>query len=187
MRRHSWICRGTALDLSRGKPRDEVIYIVRAEVERYADRVLDAAWLAPGMTLADVDAGEGLVAFRAIDRIGPSSAYPDTPEKIAKSPIANYYERNLCDFVRSCGFTAIRLQLHIEMLPSTLRSWDVFLNFSPHLLGAAAQRGPGGTIHAETATNFRANNAPYRRIAPCRDDHSHRLPLRADRLCTPPA
>src|SRR5579863_3077829 len=45
---------------------------VRAEVERYADRVLDAARLAPGMTLADVGAGEGLVAFRAIDRVGPT-------------------------------------------------------------------------------------------------------------------
>jgi len=225
--------------------------IVRADVERYADRVLDAARLAPGMTLADVGAGEGLVAFRAIDRIGPSlrvvltdistamlrhvetlaterrvrqqctfircpadqltaisdacidvvttravlayvadkpaalreflrilrpggrisiaepilqddalmanalrlmietsagshdrflpllhrwkaAQYPDTPEKIAKSPIANYSERNLFDFVRSCGFTEIRLELHIEMLPSTLKSWDVFLNFSPH-------------------------------------------------------
>jgi arsenite methyltransferase len=44
--------------------------VVRAEVERYADRVLDAARLAPGMTLADIGAGEGLIAFRAIDRIG---------------------------------------------------------------------------------------------------------------------
>jgi arsenite methyltransferase len=46
--------------------------VVRAEVERYADRVLDAARLAPGMTLADIGAGEGLIAFRAIDRVGES-------------------------------------------------------------------------------------------------------------------
>ena len=226
--------------------------IVRAEVERYADRVLDSARLTPNMTLVDVGAGEGLVAFRAIDRIGPSlrviltdlsaamlrhvetlaierqvrqqctflhcpadqlreipdvsvdvvatraalayvadkpsalrefhrilkpggrislaepilqddalmasalrsmietkgaqsqdrflpllhrwkaAQYPDTPEKIAKSPIANYSERNLFDFVRTCGFAEIHLELHIEMLPSILRSWHVFLNFSPH-------------------------------------------------------
>jgi arsenite methyltransferase len=45
---------------------------VRADVERYADRVLDAAQLAPGMRLADIGAGEGLIAFRAIERVGPT-------------------------------------------------------------------------------------------------------------------
>ncbi len=45
---------------------------IRARVERYADRVVDAARLAAGMTLADIGAGEGLIGFRAIDRIGPS-------------------------------------------------------------------------------------------------------------------
>jgi arsenite methyltransferase len=46
--------------------------VVQAAVEGYADRVLEGAQLAAGMTLVDVGAGEGLVAFRAIDRIGPS-------------------------------------------------------------------------------------------------------------------
>jgi ubiquinone/menaquinone biosynthesis C-methylase UbiE len=41
-------------------------------LEDYADRVLDGAGLAPGMTLADIGTGEGLVAFRAIHRVGPS-------------------------------------------------------------------------------------------------------------------
>ena len=45
--------------------------VVRAAVERYADRVLEGAQLSADMTLADVGAGEGLVAFRAINRIGP--------------------------------------------------------------------------------------------------------------------
>ena len=45
---------------------------VRAEIAQYADRVLDAAQLAPGMTLVDVGTGDGVVAFRAIDRVGPS-------------------------------------------------------------------------------------------------------------------
>ncbi|MFP6560796.1 class I SAM-dependent methyltransferase [Paraburkholderia sp. B3] len=44
----------------------------RADISRYADRVLDGARLEAGMTLVDVGAGDGLVAFRAIDRIGPS-------------------------------------------------------------------------------------------------------------------
>jgi arsenite methyltransferase len=44
----------------------------RADIARYADRVLDGARLAAGMTLVDVGAGDGLVAFRAIDRVGAS-------------------------------------------------------------------------------------------------------------------
>lgn len=46
--------------------------VVRAATERYADRVLDGAQLGAGMTLADIGSGDGLIAFRAIDRIGPS-------------------------------------------------------------------------------------------------------------------
>lgn len=46
--------------------------VVQRVVDGYADRVLDGAQLGTGLTLVDVGAGEGLVAFRAIDRIGPS-------------------------------------------------------------------------------------------------------------------
>lgn len=46
--------------------------LVRAAVERYADRVLDGAQLDAGMTLLDIGAGEGMVAFRAIERSGRS-------------------------------------------------------------------------------------------------------------------
>ena len=46
--------------------------VVRQETAAIADRVLDGARLAPGMTLADVGSGDGLIAFRAIARIGPT-------------------------------------------------------------------------------------------------------------------
>lgn len=45
---------------------------LRTEVEAIADRVLDGAKLMPGMTLADIGTGEGIVGLRAIERIGPS-------------------------------------------------------------------------------------------------------------------
>jgi arsenite methyltransferase len=225
---------------------------VRAEVEHYSDRILDAARLAPGMKLADIGAGEGVIAFRAIERIGPTlsvlltdisapmlrhaaklafqrkvhgqcaflhcpadrldgiedasidvittravlayvsdksaalrefrrvlkpggrisiaepilqdeayvatalrirveteavqsqdrflpllhrwkaAQYPDTHEKIDKSPIANYSERNLFEFARRSGFVDIHLELHIDLSPSICQSWDVFLRTSPH-------------------------------------------------------
>jgi len=46
--------------------------VVRRVLERLVDRVLDDAKLSAGMTLADIGAGEGLLALRAIERIGPS-------------------------------------------------------------------------------------------------------------------
>lgn len=45
---------------------------VRRTVESYRNRVLDGAQLAEGMTLLDVGAGDGLIAFGAIARVGPS-------------------------------------------------------------------------------------------------------------------
>jgi arsenite methyltransferase len=225
---------------------------VRREVDRFADRVLDAARLAPGMKLADIGTGEGVIAFRAIERVGPTlsvlltdlsapmlqhaaslafarrihgqcaflhcsadkldgiadasvdvvttravlayvadkraalrefyrvlkpggrisiaepilqdeallatalrtrietegvhaqdrflpllhrwkaAQYPDTQEKIASNPLVNYSERNLFDFVRGAEFVDIHLELHIDMLPSIIRSWKVFLQTSPH-------------------------------------------------------
>ncbi|MFM0597061.1 MULTISPECIES: class I SAM-dependent methyltransferase [Paraburkholderia] len=46
--------------------------VLRAKLEQYASRVLDGACLTSGMTLADIGAGDGLIGFSAIDRIGPS-------------------------------------------------------------------------------------------------------------------
>jgi arsenite methyltransferase len=45
---------------------------MRGRLEYYADRILDGVRLVAGMTLADIGAGEGLIAFRAIERTGPS-------------------------------------------------------------------------------------------------------------------
>jgi arsenite methyltransferase len=226
---------------------------LRTELEAYADRVLDGAKLKTDMTLADIGTGEGLIAFHAIDRVGPSlrvvltdisapmlrhaealasargvrqqcsfvecaadkltgipdasidavttravlayvankeialrefhrilkpggcislaepimqddafsacalkrmidergpesagdpflpllhqwksAQFPDTPEKIAASPIANFSERTLFESIRVAGFMRIHLELHIDLLPSTIPSWSVFLESSPH-------------------------------------------------------
>jgi len=53
---------------------DDADYAAKIQklVEGYADRVLDGAGLRPGMTVVDLGTGDGLVAFRAIERIGAS-------------------------------------------------------------------------------------------------------------------
>jgi len=223
-------------------------------VGRYVERLLDGAELAAGQTLLDVGTGEGLVAFRAIERVGPTlrvcltdvsepmlrhaesqaakrgvvdqcrfvrcpadhlegisdasvdvvvtrsvlayvsdktaalrefhrvlkpggrislaepvyqddalaasnireavessppervsrmsvllhrwkaAQYPDTEEKILESPVANYSERDMVRFAQTAGFPTLHLELHIDVLPSIVRSWDVFINSSPHPL-----------------------------------------------------
>lgn len=45
---------------------------IREEVGGYVDRLLDQAGLEAGMTLVDIGTGEGVVAFRAIERAGPT-------------------------------------------------------------------------------------------------------------------
>ena len=227
---------------------DDAAYasVVQGAVEGYADRVLDGAHLTAGMILVVVGAGEGVGAFRAIDRIGPSlrviltdisapmlryaqavaakrnlraqcnflecgadkltgiadtsvdvvvtraslayvadkksaigecfrilrpggrlsicepilqdeafyvrvlrnriddkshppdrfltllhrwkaGQFPDTAEACAQSPLTNYGERDVLNMVRGAGFNEIHLQLRIDVVPSQITSWDVFI------------------------------------------------------------
>lgn len=227
---------------------------VQMDVESYAGRVLDGAVLKQGMTLVDLGAGDGLVGFRAIDRIGVSlkvimvdisvpllkfaeqsatsrgvrqqctfllssaerlselgddsvdavatrsslayvadknaalrecfrilkpagrlsiaepvfrdnalaaaslrrllesgridrtksilpllhrwhaAQYPDTDEGIHSSPIANYTERDLLRLAQEAGFRELHLELHISVTNSYRKSWNVFVDSSPHPL-----------------------------------------------------
>lgn len=233
---------------------------VRNAVDRYIERLLDGAQLAPGQTLLDVGTGEGLVAFRAIERVGPTlrawltdvsepmlkharaqavergvlgqcsflrcpaehiegiadasvdvvatrsvlayvadktgalrefhrvlkpggrvslaepvfqdeavaaqamkavidskpregvsplmvllhrwqaAQFPDTEEKIRACPIVNYSERDLVRFAQDAGLADLHLELHIDMGPSMMRSWNTFIHSSPHPLAPPLSR-----------------------------------------------
>jgi SAM-dependent methyltransferase len=225
--------------------------VVDRTVLGYADRVLDGARLHPGMVLADVGAGDGLLAFRAIERLGPdlrivltdisapllhhaelrarrlgvqdhmsfllcsaermaaiedgtvdavvtrasvayvpdkraafaemhrilksggmlsmgepilqdeafatralrtrvdalgadadrflplmlkwkSAQFPDTEGACAANPLVNFAERDLLTLAGAAGFADLHLRLHIDVVPSLIRSWQVFLDSSPH-------------------------------------------------------
>jgi arsenite methyltransferase len=225
---------------------------VQRRVVSYADRLLDAARLEPGHTLLDLGSGEGLVPFRAIERVGPglqvivsdlsapmlahvhqlaaergvagqcrfvrtvaddlsaipdasvdvvtsrsvlayvankraaleeiyrvlrpggrislaepifcdeayeisalrlqalqagssigetflkvlhrckAAQFPDTPAKMMQSPLTSYTERDLLRMAAGAGFKELHLELHIDMLASPVRSWDVFVQIAPH-------------------------------------------------------
>ena len=225
---------------------------VRARVATYVDRLLDHAQLGPGMTLLDAGTGEGVVALRAIERIGPSlrvvlldqsralldeaasaahaqgvlgqcqfecrsledlsgiagdsvdvlttrsvlayvadkpaafraflrivkpggrialaepvfqddafvacslrrqlesqrtgqeerglalihrwkaAQMPDTLEKMAANPLTNYSERDLLRMALGCGFVDAHLELEIRAAPTSIPSWEVLLDMTPH-------------------------------------------------------
>ena len=46
--------------------------VIRRKVERFRDRVLEGAGPLAGKVLLDVGAGDGLIAFGAFERAGPS-------------------------------------------------------------------------------------------------------------------
>ncbi len=61
-----------------------------------------------------------------------AAQYPDTEEECAKWPHVNYSERDLLTMVHRAGFTALHLEFHIDVKPSQVVSWEVFLGVSPH-------------------------------------------------------
>lgn len=63
-----------------------------------------------------------------------AAQYPDTAEKIRRSPIANYSERDLIGIAQAAGFDELHLELHIDVAPSPTPNWDAFLESSPHPL-----------------------------------------------------
>jgi hypothetical protein len=63
-----------------------------------------------------------------------AAQYPDTAEKIRKSPISNYSERDLVRMAQSAGFEELHLELHVDVTPTPIPTWQAFLNSSPHPL-----------------------------------------------------
>jgi ubiquinone/menaquinone biosynthesis C-methylase UbiE len=75
-------------------------------VQRIRDRVLDGAKLSAGMTLVDVGAGDGLIAFGAFERVGPSlkAVLADVSVPLlrrAEASAVEYGVRNQCTFVQT--------------------------------------------------------------------------------------
>jgi arsenite methyltransferase len=63
-----------------------------------------------------------------------AAQFPDTPAGMAASPIANFSERSLFGLICAANFVRPHMELHIDMFPSPITSWEAFLNTSPHPL-----------------------------------------------------
>ena len=61
-----------------------------------------------------------------------SAQFPTKEEEIWRNPMVNYSERDLVQFAGGAGFARIHLELHIDVRPSLVTTWEVFLAISLH-------------------------------------------------------
>lgn len=97
----------------------------------YQDDALAAAAVRAAI---DATPPERMSALTMLLHRWKAAQFPDTEEKILNSPIANYSERDMIRFAQIAGFVELHLELHIDILPSIVHSWDVFISSSPHPL-----------------------------------------------------
>lgn len=77
--------------------------LVRAQVEGYCRRVLDAAELSPGMRFIDIGAGDGVLGLCALERTGPQTEviFTDISPALLHAAEKNAHERGVS---RQCRF-----------------------------------------------------------------------------------
>lgn len=71
--------------------------------------------------------------LRLLSRI-KAAQFPSSEEATAESPLTNFSERDLVGLARDAGFIDVHLQLFIDVAPSWITSWSVYLQTSPHPL-----------------------------------------------------
>jgi ubiquinone/menaquinone biosynthesis C-methylase UbiE len=139
---------------------------------RVRDRVLDAANLAPGATLLDVGCGDGLIAFGALDRVGPHGRviFSDISQPLldhARSLADEMGAGGRCSFVRAAADDLSALD-DASVDAVTTRSVLIYVADK-----AAAFREfhrvlrPGGRLSAwEPVNRFNATYEPDALLAP---------------------
>jgi arsenite methyltransferase len=84
--------------------------------------------------------GQASDAFLPLLHRWKAAQFPDTEQACATNPLVNFSERDFLNFARGAGFSEIHLQLAIDVTAPLNRSWDVFLNSSPHPWAPSLQR-----------------------------------------------
>ena len=97
----------------------------------FRDNALAAALMRTRLESGEKDPEKSILPF--LHR-WQSAQYPDTNEGIQSSPITNYSERDLLQWAQTVGFRELHLELHISVTNSYRKSWETFLNSSPHPL-----------------------------------------------------
>jgi arsenite methyltransferase len=101
----------------------------------------DEAFAARALKKAvEARAGQSSDGFLPLLHRWKAAQFPDTEQACAKNPLVNFSERDFLNFARGAGFSEIHLQLAIDVTAPLNRSWDVFVNSSPHPWAPSLQR-----------------------------------------------
>ena len=63
-----------------------------------------------------------------------AAQFPDTANKMALCPMTNFTERDLVRLAQKCEFKEIHMELHIDVRPLEVSSWETFICSAPHPL-----------------------------------------------------
>ena len=85
-------------------------------------------------SLVETERSQGRDSLRPLLHRWKAAMFPDTPEAVSTNFLTNFSERSLFELVRTSGFSPIHLELHIDLAPAPVSSWQVFLDSSPHPL-----------------------------------------------------
>lgn len=85
-----------------------------------------------------------------------AAQFPDTNELIQSTPITNYTERDLLQLAQTIGFRDLHLELHISVTNSYRKSWEVFLDSSPHPLAPSLRTIFNESFNTEERQQFEA-------------------------------
>lgn len=80
----------------------------------------------------DLQLPESINLFLLLLQRWKAAQFPDTTELMSHCPITNYSERDVFRYVCNSGFVEVQLNLHMEVVPCPIRSWQVFLELSPY-------------------------------------------------------
>lgn len=105
--------------------------ILSASEPVFRDAAMEAVDLT---TLVKARPARAAPSLRDLLQRWKAAQYPSTQEELQMSPITNYSERDLVRFASQAGFRNVHLELHIDVRPSAISNWDVFLDVSPHPL-----------------------------------------------------
>ena len=102
----------------------------------FRDRALEVLAMVKAFGSAPI---ESVPSFPHLLLRWKTAQFPSTEEAVRESPIASFTERDLVRLARDAGFGDVHLELHIDERTSSITSWDVFINTSPHPLAPPLQ------------------------------------------------
>jgi ubiquinone/menaquinone biosynthesis C-methylase UbiE len=99
------------------------------------------------------EAHPDMAFLRLLQRL-KAAQFPSTEEQIWGNPLTNYSERDLVRMAREAGFGEIHMELHIDVRPSLITDWNVYINTSPHPLAPTIHRVMSGSFSEEERILF---------------------------------